>query len=67
MFISGPPKKRHRGWYPGSPVPQPSLVVPVPTVRPVSRTGKILANDGFYFLVSFVLNLQIFPSLSLNL
>ncbi|EDL86666.1 rCG41248 [Rattus norvegicus] len=39
MFISGPPKKRHRGWYPGSPVSQSALVVPVPTVRPLSRTG----------------------------
>ncbi|EPY75652.1 GREB1-like protein [Camelus ferus] len=39
MFTSGPPKKRHRGWYPGSPVPQPGLVVPIPTVRPLSRTG----------------------------
>uniref|UniRef100_G3U3P3 GREB1 like retinoic acid receptor coactivator n=1 Tax=Loxodonta africana TaxID=9785 RepID=G3U3P3_LOXAF len=34
---SGPPKKRHRGWYTGSPVPQPGLVVPVPTVRPLAR------------------------------
>lgn len=47
MFISGPPKKRHRGWYPGSPVPQPGLVVPIPTVRPLSRTGKIPTEDGF--------------------
>ncbi|XP_046527310.1 GREB1-like protein isoform X4 [Equus quagga] len=43
MFISGPPKKRHRGWYPGSPVPQPGLVVPVPTVRPLSRTESLLS------------------------
>ncbi|XP_062933133.1 GREB1-like protein isoform X3 [Cynocephalus volans] len=43
MFISGPPKKRHRGWYPGSPVPQPGLVVPVPTVRPLSRTEPLLS------------------------
>ncbi|XP_058533076.1 GREB1-like protein isoform X2 [Ochotona princeps] len=43
MFISGPPKKRHRGWYPGFPVPQPGLVVPVPTVRPVSRTEPFLS------------------------
>ncbi|KAM7126388.1 GREB1-like protein isoform 2-T2 [Molossus nigricans] len=44
MFISGPPKKRHRGWYPGSPVPQPGLVVPVPTVRPLSRTESLLST-----------------------
>uniref|UniRef100_A0A5G2QXD0 GREB1 like retinoic acid receptor coactivator n=1 Tax=Sus scrofa TaxID=9823 RepID=A0A5G2QXD0_PIG len=43
MFISGPPKKRHRGWYPGSPVPQPGLVVPIPTVRPLSRTESLLS------------------------
>ncbi|XP_016066993.1 PREDICTED: GREB1-like protein [Miniopterus natalensis] len=43
MFSSGPPKKRHRGWYPGSPVPQPGLVVPVPTVRPLSRTESLLS------------------------
>ncbi|XP_052597473.1 GREB1-like protein isoform X2 [Peromyscus californicus insignis] len=44
MFISGPPKKRHRGWYPGSPVSQPALVVPVPTVRPLSRTEPLLST-----------------------
>ncbi|XP_027948325.1 GREB1-like protein [Eumetopias jubatus] len=43
MYISGPPKKRHRGWYPGSPVPQPGLIVPVPTVRPLSRTESLLS------------------------
>uniref|UniRef100_A0A2K6EFY5 GREB1 like retinoic acid receptor coactivator n=1 Tax=Propithecus coquereli TaxID=379532 RepID=A0A2K6EFY5_PROCO len=43
MFTSGPPKKRHRGWYPGSPVPQPGLVVPVPAVRPLSRTEPLLS------------------------
>uniref|UniRef100_A0A2K6Q7W8 GREB1 like retinoic acid receptor coactivator n=1 Tax=Rhinopithecus roxellana TaxID=61622 RepID=A0A2K6Q7W8_RHIRO len=43
MFISGPPKKRHRGWYPGSPLPQPGFVVPVPTIRPLSRTEPLLS------------------------
>nr|KAF6330042.1 GREB1 like retinoic acid receptor coactivator [Myotis myotis] len=43
MFTSGPPKKRHRGWYPGSPVPQPGSVVPVPTVRPLSRAESLLS------------------------
>ncbi|XP_021120838.1 GREB1-like protein isoform X6 [Heterocephalus glaber] len=43
IFTSGPPKKRHRGWYPGSPVPQPGLVVPVPTIRPLSRTEPLLS------------------------
>lgn len=50
MFISGPPKKRHRGWYPGSPVPQPGLVVPVPTVRPLSRSGKMGFKVFFFFI-----------------
>ncbi|XP_010626584.2 GREB1-like protein, partial [Fukomys damarensis] len=43
IFTCGPPKKRHRGWYPGSPVPQPGLVVPVPTIRPLSRTEPLLS------------------------
>uniref|UniRef100_A0A8C9PZL8 GREB1 like retinoic acid receptor coactivator n=1 Tax=Spermophilus dauricus TaxID=99837 RepID=A0A8C9PZL8_SPEDA len=43
MFTSGPPKKRHRGWYPGSPVPQPGLVTPVPTIRPLSRSEPLLS------------------------
>ncbi|XP_074132442.1 GREB1-like protein isoform X3 [Sminthopsis crassicaudata] len=43
MSSSGPPKKRHRGWYPGSPVPAPALVVPVPTVRPLARTEPLLS------------------------
>ncbi|KFQ09967.1 GREB1-like [Haliaeetus albicilla] len=38
MSNSGPPKKRHRGWSPGSPVPPPGLAVPVPTVQPSART-----------------------------
>ncbi|KAH0617786.1 hypothetical protein JD844_016373 [Phrynosoma platyrhinos] len=42
MTSSGPPKKRHRGWSPGSPVPPPGLVVPVPAIRPLPRAGKIL-------------------------
>ncbi|XP_078253428.1 GREB1-like protein isoform X2 [Rhinoraja longicauda] len=36
MTSSGPPKKRHRGWSPGSPIATPT-VVPVPAVRPVMR------------------------------
>uniref|UniRef100_A0A8C5L4H9 Growth regulation by estrogen in breast cancer-like n=1 Tax=Jaculus jaculus TaxID=51337 RepID=A0A8C5L4H9_JACJA len=46
MFSSGPPKKRHRGWYPGSPIPQPGLVVSVPTIRPLSRTEPLLSAPG---------------------
>uniref|UniRef100_A0A8C4ZCY2 GREB1-like protein n=1 Tax=Gadus morhua TaxID=8049 RepID=A0A8C4ZCY2_GADMO len=31
---SAPPKKRHRGWHPGSLVPAPPTAVPVPAIRP---------------------------------
>ncbi|XP_029446967.1 GREB1-like protein isoform X3 [Rhinatrema bivittatum] len=41
MSSSGPPKKRHRGWSPGSPVPIPALAVPVPTIRPLTRTVSV--------------------------
>ncbi|XP_069777805.1 GREB1-like protein isoform X2 [Narcine bancroftii] len=41
MTSSGPPKKRHRGWSPGSPVAAPA-VVPVPTVRPAVRSDAVL-------------------------
>ncbi|KAF7246332.1 GREB1-like protein [Varanus komodoensis] len=45
---SGPPKKRHRGWSPGSPLPPPpGLVVPVPAIRPLPRAGKILISCLF--------------------
>uniref|UniRef100_A0A4W3J5R9 GREB1 like retinoic acid receptor coactivator n=1 Tax=Callorhinchus milii TaxID=7868 RepID=A0A4W3J5R9_CALMI len=37
MTSSGPPKKRHRGWSPGSPVSTPA-VAPVPPLRPVTRS-----------------------------
>ncbi|KAM9223129.1 GREB1-like protein isoform 4-T4 [Leptosomus discolor] len=43
MSSSGPPKKRHRGWSPGSPVPPSGLAVPVPTVRPSARTEPLLS------------------------
>ncbi|XP_015278789.1 PREDICTED: GREB1-like protein [Gekko japonicus] len=41
MTSSGPPKKRHRGWSPGSPVPPPGLVLPVPAIRPLPRTVPV--------------------------
>nr|XP_060631132.1 GREB1-like protein isoform X1 [Anolis sagrei ordinatus] len=43
MSSSGPPKKRHRGWSPGSPVPPPGLVVPVPAIRPLPRAEPLLS------------------------
>uniref|UniRef100_A0A2D4JA69 GREB1-like protein n=1 Tax=Micrurus lemniscatus lemniscatus TaxID=129467 RepID=A0A2D4JA69_MICLE len=39
LTSSGPPKKRHRGWSPGSPVPPPGVIVPVPAIRPLPRAG----------------------------
>ncbi|XP_077208750.1 GREB1-like protein isoform X4 [Paroedura picta] len=42
MTSSGPPKKRHRGWSPGSPVP-PGLVLPIPAIRPLPRTEPVLS------------------------
>ncbi|XP_064202984.1 GREB1-like protein isoform X1 [Anguilla rostrata] len=35
---SGPPKKRHRSWHPGSPVPVPAA--PAPAVRPMARLSE---------------------------
>ncbi|NXS59364.1 GRB1L protein, partial [Brachypteracias leptosomus] len=43
MSSSGPPKKRHRGWSPGSPVPPPGLAVPVPAIRPSARAEPLLS------------------------
>uniref|UniRef100_A0A8C5C4G4 GREB1-like protein n=1 Tax=Gadus morhua TaxID=8049 RepID=A0A8C5C4G4_GADMO len=38
---SAPPKKRHRGWHPGSLVPAPPTAVPVPAIRPTGSAGLI--------------------------
>ncbi|XP_048868209.1 GREB1-like protein [Brienomyrus brachyistius] len=43
-MTSGPPKKRHRGWYPSSPVPVPSSAVPMPAVCPTARPPDTLLN-----------------------
>lgn len=40
---SGPPKKRHRSWHPGTLVPVPPTAVPVPAIRPiVCAPGSVL-------------------------
>nr|XP_015209145.1 PREDICTED: GREB1-like protein isoform X1 [Lepisosteus oculatus] len=54
---SGPPKKRHRSWYPGSPVPAPPTAVPVPAVRPAVHPSEALLP-----LVSGVLQPQALPA-----
>ncbi|CAL8313122.1 unnamed protein product [Gadus morhua 'NCC'] len=41
---SAPPKKRHRGWHPGSLVPAPPTAVPVPAIRPTGCSpGSVMA------------------------
>ncbi|MBN3321258.1 GRB1L protein, partial [Atractosteus spatula] len=54
---SGPPKKRHRSWYPGSPVPAPPTAVPVPAIRPTVHPSEALLP-----LVSGVLQPQALPA-----
>nr|DBA24372.1 TPA: hypothetical protein GDO54_012040 [Pyxicephalus adspersus] len=41
MTFSGPPKKRHRGWPPISPVQTPTVAFPAPPVRPVTRPATV--------------------------
>ncbi|XP_075682477.1 GREB1-like protein [Rhinoderma darwinii] len=41
MTFSGPPKKRHRGWPPSSPVQAPVLSFPSPPVRPITRPASL--------------------------
>ncbi|KAG8571101.1 hypothetical protein GDO81_011524 [Engystomops pustulosus] len=41
MTFSGPPKKRHRGWPPSSPVQTPVLSFPSPPIRPISRPASL--------------------------
>ncbi|KAE8598513.1 hypothetical protein XENTR_v10016850 [Xenopus tropicalis] len=41
ISFSGPPKKRHRGWPPGSPVLAPMLATAAPTARPVTQTAAL--------------------------
>ncbi|KAG9478989.1 hypothetical protein GDO78_012584 [Eleutherodactylus coqui] len=42
ITFSGPPKKRHRGWPPSSPVEAPMLSFPSPPVRPITRPASQL-------------------------
>ncbi|KAM9308626.1 GREB1-like protein [Gastrophryne carolinensis] len=41
LTFSGPPKKRHRGWPPSSPVQAPVLPLITPPLRPVTRTATV--------------------------
>ncbi|KAF1530443.1 GREB1-like protein, partial [Eudyptula minor] len=62
MSSSGPPKKRHRGWSPGSPVPPPGLVVPVPTIRPSARTEPLLSVPVPQSMLTGILQPQPIPA-----
>ncbi|XP_039378087.1 GREB1-like protein isoform X6 [Mauremys reevesii] len=62
MSSSGPPKKRHRGWSPGSPVPPPGLVVPVPTIRPLTRTEPLLSVPVPQSMLTGILQPQPIPA-----
>ncbi|XP_044150404.1 GREB1-like protein isoform X3 [Bufo gargarizans] len=41
ITFSGPPKKRHRGWPPSSPVQAPVLSFPSPPVRQITRPASL--------------------------
>uniref|UniRef100_A0A674E403 GREB1 like retinoic acid receptor coactivator n=1 Tax=Salmo trutta TaxID=8032 RepID=A0A674E403_SALTR len=41
-MISGPPKKRHRGWHPNPLVPVPPTAIPVPAIRPILPVAGVL-------------------------
>ncbi|KAM6135440.1 GREB1-like protein isoform 4-T4 [Pterocles gutturalis] len=62
MSSSGPPKKRHRGWSPGSPVPPPSSAVPVPTIRPSARTEPLLSVPVPQSMLTGILQPQPIPA-----
>ncbi|XP_009469509.1 PREDICTED: GREB1-like protein [Nipponia nippon] len=62
MSSSGPPKKRHRGWSPGSPVPPPGLAVPVPTIRPSARTDPLLSVPVPQSMLTGILQPQPIPA-----
>ncbi|XP_067887825.1 GREB1-like protein isoform X3 [Heterodontus francisci] len=60
MTSSGPPKKRHRGWSPGSPISVPA-VIPVPAVQPVTRSDTLLPIPVLQSMTAGVLQPQAIP------
>ncbi|XP_061452564.1 GREB1-like protein isoform X6 [Rhineura floridana] len=62
MSSSGPPKKRHRGWSPGSPIPPPGLVVPVPAIRPLPRAEPLLSVPVPQSMLTGILQPQPIPA-----
>ncbi|GCB64425.1 hypothetical protein scyTo_0014766, partial [Scyliorhinus torazame] len=61
MTSSGPPKKRHRGWSPGSPISVPA-VVPVPAVQPVTRSDVLLPIPVLQSMTAGILQPQAIPA-----
>ncbi|XP_041102098.1 GREB1-like protein [Polyodon spathula] len=60
---AGPPKKRHRGWYPGSPVPIPATAIPVPAIHPVAQSSEpLLPAPAPQPMVSGVFQPQAIPA-----
>ncbi|XP_029109413.1 GREB1-like protein isoform X2 [Scleropages formosus] len=57
-MTSGPPKKRHRGWYSGSPVPVPPTAVHVPALRPATRPPDSLLSTPVLLSTSAILQPQ---------
>ncbi|NXI52794.1 GRB1L protein, partial [Chloroceryle aenea] len=62
MSSSGPPKKRHRGWSPGSPVPPPALAVPVPAAQPSARAEPLLSVPVPQSMLTGILQPQPIPA-----
>uniref|UniRef100_H3ASJ9 GREB1 like retinoic acid receptor coactivator n=1 Tax=Latimeria chalumnae TaxID=7897 RepID=H3ASJ9_LATCH len=62
VCMSGPPKKRHRGWPVGSPVPAPATAVPVPAIRAVVRPEPLLSVPIPQPVLSGVLHPQPVPA-----
>ncbi|NXX15178.1 GRB1L protein, partial [Podargus strigoides] len=62
MSSSGPPKKRHRGWSPGSPIPPPGVAAPVPTIRPSARTERLLSVPVPQSMLTGILQPQPIPA-----
>ncbi|XP_071593390.1 GREB1-like protein isoform X15 [Heliangelus exortis] len=62
MSSSGPPKKRHRGWSPGSPVPASGVAASVPTIRPSARTEPLLSVPVPQSMLTGILQPQPIPA-----
>ncbi|KAL4623357.1 GREB1-like protein [Arapaima gigas] len=57
-MTSGPPKKRHRGWYSSSPVPAPPTAVHVSALRPAARPPDPLLTTPMLLSMSGIVQPQ---------